>query len=156
MRTIDDTYGDSVTGVLPTYGANWNAGQTCSGCAVQPSPSGTYRGTWHDTTSDNPNSTTGHAVTLEFTGTAISVYCILVNSGSPYVTIASYISFEMDGDPAGTYTHNPDTSAGAAQYVYNATVFSQTGLSNASHTLLMNATQGSQASLVLFDWAMYT
>ena len=66
-RTIDDQWGDSVTGVLPAYSTNWNFGPDCNNCAVAPSVSKAFGGTWHDTTSSNPN-TTGHYVTLSFTG----------------------------------------------------------------------------------------
>ncbi|KAH9930957.1 uncharacterized protein B0H18DRAFT_119889 [Fomitopsis serialis] len=153
-RTIDDTYGDLVTGLLPTYTSNWNPGQGCSGCAVQPSKSEAYAGTWHDTTSNNPNSTSGHYVTIQFTGTAIWMSCILVNNATTGITIFTNVSIELDSREAGTYTHVPDPTA--AQYVYNVTVFGQTGLSNNSHTLVMTAVQGSQPSLLLFDRAIYT
>ncbi|TFY62420.1 hypothetical protein EVJ58_g3874 [Rhodofomes roseus] len=92
-------------------------------------------------------------MTLQFTGTSIWVYCILTNSGAPYVTIATNASFELDGSQVGIYSHLPDSTA--QQYEYNVTVFSMTGLNNVGHTLVINATQGSQASLILFDWAMY-
>ena len=51
IRTIDDTYGDSVTGVLPAYSDTncWNP-NPCSICTLQPNASRTYNGTWHDTT----------------------------------------------------------------------------------------------------------
>lgn len=67
-RTIDDTYGDLVTQLQVTYSNNWHAGQTCGVCAVSPSQAQAYAGTWHDTTSDNPNSTTLHTATLQFNG----------------------------------------------------------------------------------------
>ncbi|KZT74171.1 hypothetical protein DAEQUDRAFT_761607 [Daedalea quercina L-15889] len=152
-RTIDDTYGDSVTGALPSYSESWNIGQECTGCRVQPSPSDVFRGSWHDTTSDNPNTTT-HSVTLSFQGTAIWVYCVLVNSGEAYITIYSNMSFELDGSLAGTFSHVPNPDA--QQYLYNQTVFGKTGLSNTDHTLVMTAELGSEASVLLFDWAMYT
>ena len=37
--TIDDQYGDSLTGVLPSYYPNaWNQGNQCAGCFAKPSP----------------------------------------------------------------------------------------------------------------------
>ncbi|KAI0736638.1 hypothetical protein C8Q72DRAFT_768914 [Fomitopsis betulina] len=152
-RTIDDTNGDSVTGALPSYSSSWNVGQDCPGCRVQPSASDCFEGTWHDTTSDNGVSTP-HTVTFSFQGTAVWVYCILINSGPEYVTINSNISFELDGASAGVFSHNPDASG--PQYLYNQTVFSKTGLSNTNHTVVVTAVQGSSASVLLFDWAMYT
>ena len=65
-RTIDDTYGDSATGALPSYSGSWNVGQDCPGCRVQPAPNDVFDGTWHDTTSDS--GTGPHAVTLSFQG----------------------------------------------------------------------------------------
>ena len=64
-RTIDDTYGDPVTGHLPHYSGKWDIGQACSGCSLQPDPSETFEGTWHDSTS---NTTDVRKVTLTFQG----------------------------------------------------------------------------------------
>lgn len=66
-RTIDDTNGDSATGLIPAYSGSWNVGQNCPGCRVQPSKSDVFDGTWHDTTSDS-GATTPHTVTLSFQG----------------------------------------------------------------------------------------
>ena len=89
------------------------------------------------------------------TGTAIWVYAIVVNNAIPSTTIIySNVTFELDGALAGTYIHVPDSSA--SQYEYNVTAFSQTELNNEHHTLVMTAVQGSEPSLLLFDWAMYT
>ena len=60
----------------------------------------------------------------------------------------------LDGSPAGTYQHIPDPED--AQYLYNIVVFSEEGLSNELHTLVITAEQGSEDSLLLFDWVMYT
>lgn len=67
-RTIDDTYGDSVTQFQVAYTENWNRGQDCTGCGVQPDKSQAFYGTWHDTTSNNPNSTSPHSATVKFNG----------------------------------------------------------------------------------------
>ncbi|KZT68208.1 hypothetical protein DAEQUDRAFT_344616 [Daedalea quercina L-15889] len=151
--TIDDQYGDLTTGRLPVYSGSWNVGQDCSGCAVSPMPSKTYMGTWHDTTSNSPASSPAHTVALTFNGTAIWVYCILANFVGESITTSTNISFELDGAPAGVYTHEPDTSDD--DYAYNVTVYSNTGLSHSEHTLIMTAAQGQSASLLLFDWAKY-
>ena len=167
-RTIDDTYGDSATGLQVVYSVFWNTGQLCPGCAVQPNPAEAFAGSWHDTTS----SAIPHNATMKFvgmarfrfacrgtsaesvTGTAIWVYGILVNSGASGVTIYTNASFELDGYIVGTYHHIPDPSDD--KYLYNVTVFSQHGLSNTEHTLLINVQSGSETSLFLFDWAIYT
>ena len=67
-RTIDDTYGDSVTGYQVVYSTdNWNVGQTCTDCFIHPNANLAYAGTWHDTSSSNI-STTIRQATLQFTG----------------------------------------------------------------------------------------
>ena len=69
-RTIDDTFGDSVTQLQVTYTSNWHVGQTCSVCAVSPNRAQAYGGTWHDTTSNNPNSTAPHSASFRFNGSS--------------------------------------------------------------------------------------
>ena len=73
--TIDDTSGDSLTGIKPTYSANWNVGQKCLTCAVTPEASEAFMGTWHDTTSNVPQDKP-HTVTMTFRG-ASSCMCLL-------------------------------------------------------------------------------
>ena len=175
-RTIDDYWGDSVTGVLPVYSVNWHYGPTCTVCGVRPIFSEAFHNTWHDTTSSNPN-TTGHYVTLSFTGaealvtvsivydtnkaassspgTAIWSYVILANSAPASSTsIFTNVTFELDDVFAGFYEHVPLPTA--SEFEYNVTAFSKTGLDNKDHSLVMTAAQGSMPSLLLFDWAMYT
>lgn len=64
-RTIDDTYGDSITGLQVVY-SGWNTGQLCPGCAVQPDASATFEGSWHDTTSWNGDAPP--SATMRFNG----------------------------------------------------------------------------------------
>ena len=87
-------------------------------------------------------------------GTAVWLYCIMVNYNSFPAPLMTNVSFELDGAPAGTYIHIPDQND--TQFVYNVNVFSQTDLENAEHTLVMTAIQGAQPSYLLFDWAKYT
>lgn len=87
-------------------------------------------------------------------GTAVWIYCILVNSGKPFVTIATNTTFEVDGAPAGEYKHTPNKTN--EQYLYNVSVFSRTDMSMEEHVLVMSAMQGSAPSLLLFDYAVYT
>ena len=53
IRTIDDTYGDSVTGALPTYSDTdcWHQ-NPCANCSLKPDASQAHNGTWHDTSSN--------------------------------------------------------------------------------------------------------
>lgn len=52
-RTIDDEFGDSVTGqkaiFLPTTAGIWE-GQECAGCRVQPNRDIAFEGTWNAAT----------------------------------------------------------------------------------------------------------
>ena len=66
-RTIDDTYGDPTTGQIPVYQPNgpWN-GANCSGCAINPSPSLAFDGTWSAATY-NPGLKNIN-ITFSFTG----------------------------------------------------------------------------------------
>ena len=86
-------------------------------------------------------------------GTAIWVYCIVPNNVPNAMTFVN-ISFSLDGEPAGSYTHKPDMSSDVINY--NVTVYNNTHLRNSQHALSMLAVQGASRSLVLFDWAEYT
>jgi hypothetical protein len=65
QATIDDTYGDSVTGDLPTYIGVWSNASLCNFCPIQyhPDLSQLHNGTWHSAIIDISTS-----VTLKFTG----------------------------------------------------------------------------------------
>ena len=68
-RTIDDTYGDSITQSQVEYTENWHLGQSChKECAVHPDEAQAFEGTWHDTTSDSPETTFPHSATIKFNG----------------------------------------------------------------------------------------
>ena len=80
MRIIDDTYGDSVTGALPTYSDTdcWSA-SPCSDCTLQPNSSQAYNGTWHDTSSntcsfmdDTSAMVADHSVSFAFSGQSLT------------------------------------------------------------------------------------
>ena len=66
-RSIDDTYGDNVTLQVPVYQPNgpWN-GANCSGCAINPSPSLAFDGTWSAATYNPGLNNTN--ITFTFTG----------------------------------------------------------------------------------------
>ena len=83
------------------------------------------------------------------------MYGVLANppsqNGSVLFTNAT---FELDGSLAGTYSHVPDPDAD--RFEYNVTIFSASGLNNTNHILVVTDAQGSQLSLLLFDYAKYT
>jgi hypothetical protein len=67
-RTIDDTFGDSVTGQTPVYlpTTPW-AGPSCTTCAIVPNKSLAFDGTWTAATY-NPNLFNNMNITFSFTG----------------------------------------------------------------------------------------
>ncbi|TFY53522.1 hypothetical protein EVJ58_g9404 [Rhodofomes roseus] len=152
-RTIDDYYGDSVTGLQPQYrsGSAWNYGPQCPGCFIQPAADETFDQSWHDVTA-SPNDPGPSNVTLTFTGTAVWVYGVVPNYVQ-YATTFVNVSFELDGKVAGLYTHVPSTST---SYEYNVTLFSNTGLANTQHTLVISPQREPDTSYMAFDWAQYT
>ncbi|PIL31265.1 hypothetical protein GSI_05963 [Ganoderma sinense ZZ0214-1] len=153
-RTIDDEYGDSVTGALPVFGPDasyWHQGSTCSACHITPFIDKTqpFDGTWHDGTynPDGPDLT----ISFSFTGTAVYVYNIVPNTIESTDTLEN-ITFTLDGSHAGTYVHNPDSTT---VLLYRQVVYKSTNLDNKEHTVVMRSS-GLNASLILFDYAVYT
>lgn len=69
-RTIDDQFGDPITGIMPVYSpeANWQQGATCGGCWAQPSKYMTFDGTWHDSTYFVTSGGPPHSITIPFNG----------------------------------------------------------------------------------------
>ncbi|KAI0714741.1 hypothetical protein C8Q76DRAFT_727913 [Earliella scabrosa] len=154
-RTIDDFYGDSVTGLRPTYSpANqWISGDQCRGCDATPLINGTaaFNRTWHDSTYHTDQ--LARDIMLRFTGTAVYVYHIILNKGNnPLTTTLTNLSFYMDDVYVGNYTHQPEDNH---DVLYNVSVYVNTTLINKPHVLHIRA-DGPQASLILFDYAEYT
>ncbi|KAJ7167452.1 hypothetical protein C8R43DRAFT_877357 [Mycena crocata] len=148
-RTIDDTKGDSITGFIPIYSPakQWTPGTNCSGCLVQPEIGRLFDYTWHDTTQGDGG--VPSTVTLNFTGTAIYLFCVVPNS-IPFATTLVDLKFVLDGVLIGTYTHVPDSSN---EILYSVPVLSSVNLKNEPHTLVA---QTASNSLFVFDFAMYT
>lgn len=77
-RTIDDTNGDSVTGILPSYTTSedgWNLQSACSSCWSHLDTGSVYDGTWHDATYDARHPS-AKAVNISFTGEPLSFFAI--------------------------------------------------------------------------------
>lgn len=123
--------------------------------SAQPDPSQAFRGTWHDATF-HPEYLMPKTVTVEFVGTAVYAYFITANAIQPVplVTTLTNLSFLLDNElQAGNFEHQPDLSR--TDFDYNVLAFGKTGLVNTAHTLVMQTTPFN-ASLVLFDYVMYT
>ena len=78
----------------------------------------------------------------------------MLNSMPPPIVTFTNVSFTMDGVAAGTFVHAPDPEKVSPDY--NVTIYSETGLQNAEHTLVITMMQDLNPSVLLFDWAMYT
>ncbi|KZT24560.1 hypothetical protein NEOLEDRAFT_1094376 [Neolentinus lepideus HHB14362 ss-1] len=153
-RTIDDQYGDEVSGLVPGYSpaASWAQGSTCTGCFIHADPSQAYRGTWHDST-HTPGDAEPRVIYISFNGTAIYAYCILANYVQ-YTTTLTNLTFRLDGNGVGeNYVHVPTTST---SFQYNVPVYVNDSIPNGQHTLEIEATGDTNSSLVLFDYATYT
>lgn len=152
-RTIDDQFGDPITGTYPTYSPaeDWQPGANCSDCSVRPDVTRAFDGTWHDSTyypGDSPRT-----VTVTFTGNAVYAFFITPPVLNASLTTATYLNFTLDNELSGRpFNFIP---YGSDTYTYNQTVYSKTNLSNSQHTLVMS-TGGSQAGLLLFDYVIYT
>ncbi|KAI0754137.1 hypothetical protein C8Q80DRAFT_1094444, partial [Daedaleopsis nitida] len=150
-RTIDDLDGDSATGVKPQYAPSvgWNQGSQCPGCFVQLDSNEVFHGTWMDGTVPADDTTEPWTITMSFEGTAIYVFNALANSISSTRTDQN-ITFFLDGQQAGTFVHAATSST---EIDYRVQVFARNGLTNGSHTLVV---QPEPNSNILFDFAMYT
>ncbi len=155
--TVDDQFGDPVTGLVPEYSpknGSWNIGSPTENCppACNIGPSmfdltQIYDKTWLDGTywpSDGPATITVHC-----TGSALYVYNILANS-VPGTTTFSDISYSIDGEAVGRFTRSPDSSS---TVLYNQLVYHNTTLNHGPHTLIMTH---ANVTLILFDYLIYT
>ncbi|KIL61093.1 hypothetical protein M378DRAFT_167454 [Amanita muscaria Koide BX008] len=160
-RTIDSNFGDPVTGFVPIYQPQhvW-VDQTCpdtdTACYLQvrPDTAKAFDGTWmvNQITFGNIN------LTLRFTGVAVWVFVILPDFMADIVPlrVVTYANITLDGQYAGNFYHYPVNST---DLIYNATIFSASGLANTPHELVIGENQmsGSRPGFqVTFDWAIYT
>ncbi|KAF7308249.1 hypothetical protein HMN09_00672800 [Mycena chlorophos] len=149
-RTIDDEKGDSVTGAVPVYAPinQFSQNSGCSGCIYHPDASDAFDQTWHDSSQIDSTPST---VTFSFTGTSVTIYCILVNQQSSATSIGpTSLVLSIDGASAGTYQHSPN---GSEAFTYNFPVFNVPGLSNTEHSVVLST--NAVDSILLFDYASY-
>ncbi|KAJ7923538.1 hypothetical protein B0H13DRAFT_1980154 [Mycena leptocephala] len=150
-RTIDDTFGDSESGLLPIYtpAKNFSPNSNCTSCVLRPDPASAFKGTWHDGSqlSGGP----AVSVTLSFNGTAITVFCILANTASEGLTTSDF-AITLDGTAQKPFTHRPDNTS---DFKYHSTVFNVDGLNRGVHHVVIT-TDNAAGSLFMFDYASYT
>ena len=96
-RTIDDNFGDSVTGALPQFEGDWRTQATCD-CSVDLDSSKLFRGTWHGAIARQSSNQTP-SVTLQFTGVAIYVFNVLAYDNSEAsLPINADMTFYLDDE----------------------------------------------------------
>ncbi|KAJ7700849.1 hypothetical protein B0H17DRAFT_925021, partial [Mycena rosella] len=151
-QTIDDEFGDPVTGALPTYrpASFWSLNSSCATCVVHPDPNLAFNHTWHDS-SQLPGEAPV-SLTLEFVGTAIHVFCILPPI-TPNVVTMYNLNFTLDGASRGTFSKSPTSMT---EFIYNLPVLFLDSLPNKPHTLLISTDDSVDGSIFLFDYAVYT
>ncbi|KAG5653539.1 hypothetical protein H0H81_012480 [Sphagnurus paluster] len=143
-RTIDDTFGDSVTGDGVVYFPESAWIKNCQNC---PLANIAFRGT-STTLSFKPNLGTA-TMELSFSGTALYVYFILSNSAR---FAALRLNYTLDGRSAGSFTHVP---AGTSEPQFRALVFLIKGLPNTNHKFIASSFDNVDPYLT-FDYAAYT
>ncbi|KAJ7245452.1 hypothetical protein C8J57DRAFT_1082236 [Mycena rebaudengoi] len=150
-RTIDDFYGDPITGFIPLYEPHkaWNANGNCSICFVHVDPTQTSNDTWHDSTQRNNNAPS--SVTIQFTGTAVYLFSIIPNL-TPSDPLVDYnLTFTLDDMLSGTFMHLAQNTLNDISY--HVPIFASTGLASQPHTLIART---ASPSIFIFDYAIYT
>ncbi|KZT64255.1 hypothetical protein DAEQUDRAFT_741413 [Daedalea quercina L-15889] len=154
-KTIDDFYGDSVTGTKPSYTEGWAYGPNCTTCTVTPDVDDLFDRSWHEVTAFSTDPYPEN-VTISFSGIAIWVYCVVPNftNHSTGAISSVNVTFQLDGEMHGYYMHQPDGTD--ATFLYNVTVYSNTSLESGQHTLVMTPQALVGGTYLGFDWAQYT
>ncbi|KAI0714765.1 hypothetical protein C8Q76DRAFT_618603, partial [Earliella scabrosa] len=154
-RTIDDEFGDSATGVLPSYlpPNGWSKGPGCEACTITPAVhlEQPFASTWHDTTF-HPGGEK-RRIQARFTGSAVYVFNLVPNNVPKVQVTYTNLTFFINSTLVGHYIHTPDPSG--PELLYRVPVYVNDSLPYAEHTLDIVA-GGTKPSLVLFDFIAYT
>ncbi|PFH54739.1 hypothetical protein AMATHDRAFT_281 [Amanita thiersii Skay4041] len=158
--TIDDTIPDRLTGAVVSYNPTdaWNLGTECNACTARPDKARMFASTWHDSTFNLDGGSNHHpnrvlSAHTTFNGTAVYVFCALARTTtSP--TGDSDMTFVIDGQVVGTFQKR---APGIPGFDYNVTVYANTTLSPAVHTLeIQNGHVDGYKSLLILDAIVYT
>lgn len=90
-------------------------------------------------------------------GTAIYVFFILANNPGPQhqaTSTTTAVNITLDDQPPQLFEHIPDVTRDDIEY--NQLGFSQTGLDNTNHTLVISVSGLTEQIWVNFDYAIYT
>ncbi|KAF7369097.1 hypothetical protein MVEN_00236800 [Mycena venus] len=157
-RTIDDTFGDSATGLNPTFGpSGWQADDFCIFVPFPmkcgdwaPNDSFTFNHTYHFTYSASTY------LSLQFTGTAIYVYTLVINStehGLGNEAAFGGAGFAAQVDGGQTEVGQIDPTEVTILPAYDVLLYSKIGLENTTHNLTIRPVE---SELLFFDYAVYT
>ncbi|KAK7042018.1 hypothetical protein R3P38DRAFT_2511187 [Favolaschia claudopus] len=158
-RTIDDVFGDSVTGDMVQYlpqvpaseGSLWFNQTTCSGCLNVPEASLTFDHTW--TAARYLADVGSMSISLKFTGNAIYVFFVIPNFGvNSNLASAVLCDFFIDEVHVGSFSHQSD---GSGLFDYGALVYQNTSVPDGNHVLLIETT-GADPAVIIFDRVIYT
>ncbi|PFH48502.1 hypothetical protein AMATHDRAFT_42217 [Amanita thiersii Skay4041] len=140
-KTIDDQFGDEVTGEKPTFTPSdkWTR-ISCNNCNPMPEPIHAHLGTWSIGQSD-PDV----ALTFQFIGVAVYVFFILEG---PIDTSCVFI---LDGDNSTSIEYDHPFSL---ESTYDAFAFTKQGLTRGPHNLMIAGNR--PGSRFIFDYAMYS
>ncbi|KAJ7151653.1 hypothetical protein C8R46DRAFT_1197971 [Mycena filopes] len=155
--TVDDLNGGS-TGIISYFpdGA-WISGSVggCSDCRPLAISGIAYMDSFHGSLFNQKskgNQMNPPTATLTFSGTSVSVNCILSN-GLSNPSGSSDMTFILDGVQAGSFLHTPTGAPGFEP----STVFVSTSLLPGTHTLLIkNGRPGGGSSLTILDSISYS
>ncbi|TFK21300.1 hypothetical protein FA15DRAFT_598092 [Coprinopsis marcescibilis] len=151
-RRIDDTQGDSATGLRPVYlpaEGVWN-GLDCSQCQLKPDIARVFGGTYSEATYRPARGIV--SVDIQFEGVAIDVYFILAPFSARLTTLTECL-FILDGGEPATFRYQP--GAEDTEFIYEHSVFSRTDLPDANHTLRITVPEVPHELFLNFDYAIY-
>ncbi|KAF9063869.1 hypothetical protein BDP27DRAFT_1426428 [Rhodocollybia butyracea] len=156
-RSIDDGFGDSVTGLKPVFlpttgGLDIWRNETCppSICTIIPPTSSAFDETYTQSTVRAGEEIN---ITFDFTGVALYVFFIIANIKPP-IQATTIANFTLDGSLVGNFYHEPDSNA--PEFQFNILAFSKTDLQNTNHEMIISAMGSSEPIVLIFDYALYT
>ncbi|KAF5356599.1 hypothetical protein D9758_008208 [Tetrapyrgos nigripes] len=160
--TIDDTLGDSHTGMQVQYSPSFGhpnsnttvwknqANCTTSGCRILPpcqQHDNSSQCTW---SSVAPSNGTLATASFQFNGTAVYIYSILANIHASGIRSDTTCDFFLDGEQVGHYEHVANASG---VFQYNSLVYSNTSIPFELHQFSIHV---SYPFYAIFDYAVYT
>ncbi|EJD46563.1 hypothetical protein AURDEDRAFT_123994 [Auricularia subglabra TFB-10046 SS5] len=146
--TVDDTYGDERSGLRPSYepANTWRPSPLLSSEAGGPDLSYTYDVTLREYVGSDGNGT----ISLEFSGTSISVFVVALTVEFGALSPGPFTFFlDNDAEPAGQYVNPP----GHRAHLYRQPAFHSVPLPLSNHSLRMVLPP---LGSVYFDYAIYT